>query len=74
MEEIIRDKEYYINEINAYCFEAKNDLTDKQKQEVIDTVMLAVSSKICGFSEAISNLTDEEFERIVEELAQKFAK
>ena len=68
-----KDKDFYIDVINSYCFNGgSEDLTEEQKQEIFDTVMFEAPSSFC-FEDAVMTLSEQKFDRIVEELAEEFA-
>lgn len=68
-----KDKDFYIDVINSYCFNGySEELTEEQKQEIFDTIMFEAPSSFC-FEDAVMTLSEEKFDRIVEELAEEFA-
>lgn len=68
-----KDKDFYIDVINSYCFNGySEELTEEQKQEIFDTIMFEAPSSFC-FEDAVMALSEQKFDRIVEELAEEFA-
>lgn len=55
--------------INLDC----EDLTEEQKQEIFDTVIFEAPYSVKCFDDAVMALSEQKFDRIVEELAEEFA-
>ena len=69
-----KDKDFYIDVINSYCFNGySEELTEEQKQEIFDTIVFEAPYSVKCFDDAVMALSEEKFDRIVEELAEEFA-
>lgn len=69
-----KDKDFYIDVINSYCFNGySEELTEEQKQEIFDTVIFEAPYSVKCFDDAVMALSEQKFDRIVEELAEEFA-